>query len=141
MVCHEDGAQYYPTYDAYPAWREIPKGMSYCFGPQFPSYANNSLYWWDMDNKKIVRKLKTEQQLGNLLAINENWAWDLFRHPKLIDLRTGKIEWREESIHSGEQNSSIIGNLELPSIALNRQTGKLAIGGENRVEVLSFHTG
>lgn len=104
------------------------------------SNANTSLYWWDMGTKKIVRKVETEQQLGNLFAIDENWAWNLFQHPKLIDLKMGKIKWQEESINSGKQNSSIIGNLELPSIAWNRKTDKLAIGGENKVEILSLLT-
>jgi hypothetical protein len=103
-----------------------------------PSHANHSLSFWDMAEKKIVRKLETEQQLGNLLAIDENWAWDLFQYPKLIDLRTGNTEWQEKNINSGEQNSSIIISQELPPIAWNREMRKLAIGGENKVDVLGL---
>lgn len=100
--------------------------------------ANSTLYWWDMNNSKVIRKLKTEDQLGDLLAIDERKAWDLFYHPKLIDLDKGKIEWQEESINSGNQNSSIIHDLQLPPIAWNRKTSKLAIGGENKVEILTL---
>ena len=35
LVCHENGVQYYPAYDAFPAWREMPKNMGYGFGGQF----------------------------------------------------------------------------------------------------------
>jgi hypothetical protein len=100
--------------------------------------ANSSLYWWDMDNKKVSRKLETGLPLGNLLAIDEHRTWDLFHHPTLIDLETGNIEWQQEDIYSGNQNSSIISDLQLPPIAWNRKTGKLAIGGENKVEILTL---
>lgn len=100
--------------------------------------ANSTLYWWNMNNRKVIRKLKTEDQLGNLLAIDEHRAWDFFHHPKLIDLDTGKIEWQEEGINTGNQNSSIIHDLQLPPIAWNRKASKLAIGGENKVEILTL---
>jgi hypothetical protein len=101
------------------------------------SNANTRLYWWDMITKKMVRSTETGHQLGHLLAINQHFAWDLFEYPKLINLDTGTVEWQDPSINSGQQNSSIIGNLELPPISWNRNTGKLAIGAANRVEVLS----
>jgi hypothetical protein len=103
-----------------------------------PTNANTMLYWWDMNKNKMVHNVETGQQLGNLLAVDQNWAWDLFEYPKLINLVTGKIEWLDQSINSGKQNSAIIGTQGLPPIAWNRNTGKLAIGGENKVEVLSL---
>src|ERR1700709_730801 len=48
--------------------------------------ATSTLYWWDMNSKKVTHKIETGEELGNLLAIDEHRAWDLFHHPKLIDL-------------------------------------------------------
>jgi hypothetical protein len=94
--------------------------------------------FWDLRSRKIVHRIKIEGPYGNLLAIDEHWAWDLYQHPKVIDLTTGKIEWISEDIFSGEQNSSIIGSRVLPPVAWSRRLGKLAIGGENKVEVLRW---
>jgi len=41
----------------------------------------------------IRGKITTGQKLGHLLAFDKNWAWDIFQYPKLIDLKTGRIEW------------------------------------------------
>jgi hypothetical protein len=98
---------------------------------------NTKIMCWDMDTKKVVNKIEVSQQLGNLLAIDEDWAWDLFQHPKLINLQTGELTWQDKDIFSGAQNSSIIGNTDLPAIAWNSTTQKLAIAGEQKVDVLT----
>lgn len=98
---------------------------------------NMPLGLWDMNSRKMVRKITVEGKCGNLIAINDQWAWDLFEHPKLIHLETGKVEWAAADIDSGRQNSSIIGNMELPVVAWDRENGNLAISAENRVEVLT----
>jgi hypothetical protein len=95
------------------------------------------LGFWNMNSEKIVRRITVEGKCGNLLAIDDQWAWDLFEHPKLIHLETGKIEWAAADIDSGKQNSSIIGDMVLPVVAWDRETGRLAVSAEHKVEVLT----
>jgi hypothetical protein len=98
---------------------------------------NTKIMFWDMDKKKVTNKIEVSQQLGHLLAIDEDWAWDLFQYPKLINLQTGQIAWQDGDIVSGAQNSSIIVNTDLPAIAWNRTSQKLAIAGHQKVDVLT----
>jgi hypothetical protein len=35
LVCFENGEQYYPEYDSYPTWRDMPERIGYSFGGQF----------------------------------------------------------------------------------------------------------
>lgn len=93
---------------------------------------------WSMDSRKMARRITVEAKCGNLLAIDHQWAWDLFEHPKLIHLESGKIEWVAADIDSGRQNSSIIGDMELPVVAWDRENGRLAISAETKVDVLTF---
>jgi hypothetical protein len=99
---------------------------------------NAPLGLWNMYSRKMVRRIKVEGKCGNLLAIDDQWAWDLFEHPKLIHLETGKIEWAAADIDSGKQNSSIIGHMEVPLVAWDRENGKLALSAEKKVEVLTI---
>jgi hypothetical protein len=99
---------------------------------------NTSIGIWDMTSSRIVRRMAIQGQYGHLLAIDEYWAWDLYLHPKLINLQTGAIDWTAEDIDSGRQTSSIIRGMVLPAVAWDREHGRLAIGGENKVDVLSF---
>jgi len=99
---------------------------------------NTSIGIWDMTSGRILRRVLIQGQYGHLLAIDEHWAWDLYRHPKLINLQTGAIEWMAEDIDSGSQTSSIIRGMVLPALAWDRENGRLAIGGKGKVDVLSF---
>ena len=93
---------------------------------------------WSMNDMKMARRITVEGKCGNLLAIDREWAWDLFEHPKLIHLESGKIEWAAPDIDSGRQNSSIIGDMELPVVAWDRENGRLAISAETSVHVLTL---
>ena len=100
---------------------------------------NTKIMCWDMDTKKVVNKIEVSQQLGNLLAIDEDWAWDLFQLPKLINLQTGELTWQDKDIFSGAQNSSIIVNTDLPGLSPfgTALLQRLAIAGEQKVDVLT----
>jgi len=99
---------------------------------------NAPLVLWDMNSRKMVRQITVEGKCGNLRAIDDKWTWDLFEYPKLIHLETGNTEWAAPDIDSGRQNSSIIGDMELPVLAWDHESAKLAISAENKVEVLTI---
>ena len=74
---------------------------------------------------------------GNLIAIDEKYAWDLVSYPKIIDLETGEIVDKDETIFSGNQKSSIIHHLEkLVQVSFNPLTKQLAIVDDEAIEIL-----
>lgn len=92
---------------------------------------------WDMQLREIIHKVQPEVETGNLIAVDDAFALDLYRYPKLINLRTGTIEWGAEDIFSGEQRSAIVGSRIIPPMAWHRALRKLAIGGEKKIDVLT----
>jgi hypothetical protein len=94
---------------------------------------------WDLEKQAISAVVKVEEPFGHLIAINENYAWDLYEHPKLIDLRTGKVALLLEDIDTGKQRSSFVGSKDASyHYAYSRQLRKLAIGRKNKIDILSF---
>lgn len=94
---------------------------------------------WNVETNEISKPTKLDFQFGNLFAVDENYAWDLYKFPKLIDVVSGKIIYEDAETYSGEQNSSIMGYLEnQPKIAFDRNTKKIAITNEQKIEVYSF---
>ncbi len=75
---------------------------------------------------------------GRVVAIDEHYAWDLFLHPKIIDLRTGESIAMIESILSGEQHSAICDYVEfMPAMAYHRQLRSLAFTSGADIEILT----
>jgi len=94
---------------------------------------------WDIALNEVTNLVKVNGEFGNLYSINEKFAWDTFKFPKIINIETGEIVDKDESFYSGEQNSSIIGgdSLKFPEIVFNRETKQLAIKGQEKIEVFT----
>lgn len=93
---------------------------------------------WNLAANQITNSINVKSEFGNIYAINKRFAWDTFDFPKIIDLKTGEIVEKDETIDSGKQNSSIITDSDkLPLIAFNQQTKQLAIAKNNKIEVLT----
>ncbi|MGQ7852786.1 hypothetical protein ACUN24_00905 [Pedobacter sp. WC2501] len=93
---------------------------------------------WDIELNQISKPVKMDIEFGNLFAINDCYAWDLFKFPKIINLETGKIVDQDESLSSGLQNSSIIHHIEeLPKVAFNQHTKQLAITSGDHIEIIA----
>ena len=92
---------------------------------------------WNIEFNQISKPIKAQSEFGNLFAINEKLAWDIFQFPKIIDLETGEIVDKDESLASGLQKSSIIHHLDkLPKVAYNRQTKQMAITNGDCIEII-----
>lgn len=93
---------------------------------------------WDLKTNQLSKPVKVNGDFGNLFAINNSYAWDLFSFPKIIDINTGEIIDQNKEINSGKQSSSIISDTDdFPSIIFNRQTKQIAIKAYNKVEILT----
>jgi|GEM_PF-543656 len=98
----------------------------------------NHIAIWNFKEDKIERIIKPKAEVRNIFAIDENYCWDLYKYPKIIDLKNGDIKSQIPEIFSGYQCSSIIGFIEkLPKIAYNKKNKKIAISSEDKIEVLS----
>ncbi|BAU52252.1 hypothetical protein [Mucilaginibacter gotjawali] len=94
---------------------------------------------WDIGLNEVTNFVKIKGEFGNLYPINDKFSWDTFKFPKIINLDNGEIVDKDESIYSGEQNSSMIGHdsLKYPQIVFNKQTKQLAIKGDGKIEILT----
>jgi len=94
---------------------------------------------WNFKENSLRKVQKTEAELGNIYVIDENYAWDLYKYPKIIDIHTGEVKEEIKDIDSGLQNSSIIHHVKnLPTIAISRDRRNIAIKRENTIDILSY---
>jgi hypothetical protein len=105
-----------------------------------PLLPQKHLAIWNFIKNEITSPIKVNGEFGNLFAINERQAWDMFKFPKIINIQTGEIESKLEEIDSGLQTSSIIyGDIEKsPQICFNRGTSQIAVRvNSTTIEVFS----
>ncbi|TRW22424.1 hypothetical protein FMM05_18140 [Flavobacterium zepuense] len=94
---------------------------------------------WNFKNNELSKPVEVDNTTGNFFAINSRLAWDTYKFPKLIDIETGEIMDKLESVNSGIQSSSIYTNAtNCPQIRFDRQSGIIAIKiSSTIIEVLS----
>lgn len=101
------------------------------------NFPPNHIAIWDIQSDQISKPVKMNIEFGNLYAISDQYAWDIYRFPKIINIQTGEITDQDETITSGLQNSSIIHHIgELPKVAFNQQTKQLAITNGDSIEII-----
>lgn len=93
---------------------------------------------WHLKTNLISKQMPVKEEFGNLFAINNRLAWDLFNFPKIINIESGEIVDENREMNSGQQNSSIIDSgKNFPAIIFNRQTKQIAIKGDEKIEILT----
>ncbi|WP_192384922.1 hypothetical protein [Mesorhizobium silamurunense] len=63
---------------------------------------------YDVIQGTCLQAFQLEEQAGTILPVGERFVLSLYRHPKLIDLSTGKVVHVWTELRSGLQESSII---------------------------------
>ena len=97
-----------------------------------------SIAIWNIETNEISKPTKLDFEFGNLYAIDENFAWDLYKFPKLINICNGEIVFQDIELYSGKQNCSIIGNSDNePKVAFDKKTKKIAITNKEKIEIYS----
>jgi len=104
-----------------------------------PILPQKNIAIWDFLNNDLSVPVKVNGDFGNLFAISDKQAWDMFKYPKIINIQTGEIESKIEDINSGLQNSAIFSDVtKSPQISFNRQTGQIAVRIDSTtIEVLA----
>ena len=96
---------------------------------------------WSISRSQWESVVPLAEPAGIIMPWRE-WAVSFHEHPKVIELRTGRILHRWESIYSGRQIGSIdLGDPPPPPIAMNPQVGKFAIATKKEVVIITLQAG
>ena len=94
---------------------------------------------FDLRTKEWNKRVKTGLGLSNMQIINEDYAWDYYKFPKVINFNTGEIVASFPDIFSGDQYDSFLFKGEhQPALAFSKDKKKLAIGLEKGIAILTF---
>jgi len=68
-----------------------------------------------------------------------HWAISFYKHPKAIELATGKVVHAWDDLDSGRQVGSIdLGNPPPPAMAFNPRCGKFAVSNAKGITIISL---
>ena len=100
---------------------------------------NGQIGIWNIRTNTVSNIVTADFTIGgHLTVIDDNYAWDLYDNPKIINYKSGQVVEKLENIFSGQQVSSIIHHLDSsPKIAINKQTKQVAILTNNKLEILA----
>ncbi|MFM9844007.1 MAG: hypothetical protein ACKVOI_13665 [Dongiaceae bacterium] len=87
--------------------------------------------------RRFISTASLKEPAGTIMPVGERHAVSFYRHPKVIELSTGKVVQRWPDLNSGEQLSSIIRHQELsPPIAMDARNRRFAIASDDGVTVI-----
>ncbi|MDF1697944.1 MAG: hypothetical protein P1U56_19005 [Saprospiraceae bacterium] len=94
----------------------------------------------DLKTLKLEKKVQLKEETGDLLPIDENTAWSLFDHPKIIDLNTGEVRYEFKELNTGKKDSPIIHYLDfLPTYAYDSLHRRLAVATKEGISILTYY--
>jgi hypothetical protein len=94
---------------------------------------------WSIAESKWVSIVPLQEPTGSIMPWKD-WVISFHKHPKAIELATGKVVHVWDQLDSGIQIGSIdLGDPPPPVMALNPQKGMFAVGGSNAINVISLH--
>jgi hypothetical protein len=97
---------------------------------------------YDVTRRTCVRAFQLDEPPGTILALGTRYILSLYRHPKLVDLSTGKVVHVWTELQSGLQDGSIMWNLDgdakPPPMALDPMSKRFAIVNGDAVTLITF---
>ena len=96
---------------------------------------------YDLVRQTCLHAFQLDEPAGTILPLGKRFVLSLYRHPKLIDLSTGKIVHVWSELHSGRQDGSIIhldDDAKPPPMAFDPATKRFAIVNGDTVTVIAF---
>lgn len=98
---------------------------------------------YDVASRTCLGAFKMEESPGTILPLGRGHVLSLYRHPKLIELSTGKVLHVWPELASGRQDGSIMLGLGEdampPAMAFDRSGGRFAIANGETITVLTFN--
>lgn len=98
---------------------------------------------YDVTRRTCLRAFQLEEPAGTILSLGTRHVLSLYRHPKLVDLSTGKVVHVWTELQSGQQDGSIMWGLDEdakpPPMAFNQMSKRFAIANGDTVTVIAFN--
>lgn len=113
-----------------PIYDEIPIGNA--LGP-------NQIGLFSVSENRFVKVCSVDRNIGVLVPISTDCVLDLYQHPKIIDINSGKVLESITDIDSGKQDMAITHRSDIiPPMAISLTERKIAIGTSNAIEILEW---
>lgn len=97
-----------------------------------------SIVIYDLEEKRMIWRIQTQDFTGKLMAINDELAIGFYEHPKLFNLKTGEIIYRWLEMPTDNQNSSIYTSDSFSHIAIDPTNKRFAVALADRIEVVAL---
>jgi len=108
-----------------------------------PRLRPRGLATYDVTSRTCLDAFQFDQPAGTILGLGRRHVLSLYRHPKLVDLSTGKVIYVWTELQSGLQDSSIVwkgeGDAMPPPMALDPAGKRFAIVNRDTVTVITFN--
>jgi hypothetical protein len=93
---------------------------------------------YDLKESRVNLKTRLEETAGTIMAAGSEFIVGFCRHPKLIEISSGKVIQRWLELDSGEQNSSIVFEGKLPLLALDSNRMRFALADSDGITVIQL---
>lgn len=95
------------------------------------------IYRYDLAKGSFISQAPLKALPGTMMPFG-NYAVSFYRHPKIVDLRTGKIGKEWQHIRSGTQTSSISHHSEVPPIAMDPGNMRFAVASGREIHCIQL---
>ena len=99
----------------------------------------NMLAKYSIPDSRFLSQVPTQEPVGILLPIDDQYVLSCYKHIKLIDVSTGQIAARWEELKTSQQTSCIVGQDDLlPPIAIDRVNKRFAIASHEEITIIEL---
>jgi hypothetical protein len=107
-----------------------------------PHLRPRGLAVYDVIKQTCLQAWQLDEPPGTILALGRRYVLSLYRHPKLVDLSSGKVAHVWTELQSGLQDGSIVwhldGDAKPPPMAFDPATNRFAIANGDTVTLIEF---
>lgn len=107
-----------------------------------PNLSPRSVAVYDIDKRNCLGAFQLDEPPGSMFALGHDHVLALYRHPKIIDLNSGRIVHMWDRLDSGLQDGSIIWGLKPeripPPMAFDSTKNRFAVVNGDVVTVIEF---
>ena len=111
-------------------------------GDAGPRLRPRGLAVYDVIKRTCLQAFQLDEPAGTILALGKRYVLSLYRHPKLVDLSTGKVVHVWTELRSGLQDGSIMwhldGDAKPPPMAFDPASNRFAIVNGDTVTRIEF---
>lgn len=109
----------------------------YDFDKCAPWLLRQGVALYDLAAQRGLASVSLDEQAGTIMPLNEQYVISFYRHPKVIDLRTGVVIYRWPQWDSGTQILCIT-RKPIPVLALDSAHRRFALKTENAIQVVEL---